>query len=202
MSGPIHQSDCRQFARQLADHIDAARAGLVPAHANECAACANRLKLARGFGGLLARRPEAPSQLQHSKFLASVHESVVEAAEASPLGHVLGAAMRVPPLGDRLPWPVQTLGAEIRDSLQAVPTRESAAIRPLVAGGVERRALHRRRFAAASAVAASVALLAVFGWRVGRSEGTNEDVRIVFVPVSELPAVMHPIAVLRQAVVR
>jgi len=56
--------------------------------------------------------------------------------------------------------------------------------------------------AAASAVAASIALLAVFGWRAGRSEGTNEDIRIVFVPVSELPAVMHPTAVLRQAVVR
>jgi len=202
MSEPNQTPGCRAFARELADHIDAVRAGKTPTHAAECAACAARLRLSVGLGGMAAKRPTLPAQLSNPKMLASVFERAVEASEASPLGQALGDAMRVEPLGDRLPWPAQTLGAELRQQVQAVPHREPAKIRPFVPAGVDRRALLRRRFAAATAVAASVALLAVFGWREGRSEGTTEGIRIVFVPVSELPAVMHPTAVLRQAVVR
>lgn len=202
MSEPNPPSGCRQFARQLADHLEAARNGQVPAHAAACAACSRRLLLAAGLGGLVAKRPRTPPQLSNPKMLGSVFERVVESAESSPLGRQLDAAMRVAPVGDRLPWPAQTLGAELRQHVQSVPLRQPTNVRPFLLAGLERRALARRRLAAASAIAASLALLAVFGWREGRSEGTNEDIRIVFVPISELPAVMHPTAVLRQAVVR
>ncbi len=202
MNSPVQQPDCRQFARQLADHLDAARAGQVPAHASMCAACGNRLKLALGLGGPLAKRPEFPPQLKHPDVLAAIHQKVIDASERSPIGQAIGAAMRVEAIGDRLPWPVQTLRVEILEHIQAAPHRQPDRNPPLVLVAGERRARFRRRLAPASAIAASIALLAVFGWRAGRSEGTNEDVRIVFVPVSELPAVMHPTAVLRQAVVR
>lgn len=195
-------SPCVAFARRLSEHVAASQRGEVVEHAAACADCQKRLRLAIGLGSMAASKPELPSQLQTPQFLASVYERVVDAAEASPIGQQLEFAMRVQSPGDSVPWPAQTLGIELRSRLDEAAVPTSTPIRPFVAAGATGRALARRNFAAVSAVAASVALLAVFGWQLSRSEGTNEDVRIVFVPVSELPAVMHPTAVLRRAAVR
>jgi len=105
-------------------------------------------------------------------------------------------------MGDRLPWPAQTLDGELDRHVAASQPRTPTWLHPQVSMHAGRRIRVSRGVAIASTVAASIALIAVFGWRAGRSEGTNSDLRIVFVPVSELPAVMHPTAVLRQAVVR
>lgn len=209
MSSSRMSPDCVAFARNLADHLDASRAGEQPAHAAACGACARRLRLAAGLGGLAAARPQAPAELARPQFLHSLFEKIVDEAEASPLGEGLAAAMRVEPMGDRLPWPVQSLQHGLEEHVAAAGSHTPPWIRPAVAvgsgsGGMDagRRIGVGRGVAIASTVAASIALFVVFGWRAGRSEGTNADLRIVFVPVSELPAVMHPTAVLRQAVIR
>ena len=194
--------ECMAFARALADHIDAARRGEQPAHAATCAACERRLRSALSLGGLLAECPKVPAELQRPQFLSAIFEREVEASEASPLGQSLAAAMQVEPVGDRLPWPVQNLDSALARHVAHADSRASTWVRPFVASGSERRLRLRRGVGVASTVAASIALLAVFGWRAARSEGTNADLQIVFVPVSEMPAVMHPTAVLRQAVIR
>lgn len=194
--------DCVLFARSLADHLEAQRRGEQPVHAAACADCARRLQLAAGLGRLAADRPKAPAALLRPQFLHSVLEQVVEEAEASPLGESLAAAMRVEPMGDRLPWPAQSLEGGLERHVATAQPRTPAWLHAQGAAHAGRRIRIGRGVAIASTVAASIALFAVFGWRTGRSEGTNSDLRIVFVPVSELPAVMHPTAVLRQAVVR
>ena len=207
MSSSRMSPDCVAFARNLADHLDAAHRGEQPAHAASCADCARRLKLAAGLGGLATARPQAPAELARPQFLHSLFEKIVDEAEASPLGEGLAAAMRVEPMGDRLPWPAQSLQHGLEEQVVAAGSQTPPWMRPAGALGsgtldAGRRIGVGRGVAIASTVAASIALFVGFGWRAGRSEGTNADLRIVFVPVSELPAVMHPTAVLRQAVIR
>lgn len=202
MTSVPRKPDCVLFARSLAEHLESQRRGEQPAHAAACSDCARRLQLAAGLGRLAADRPKAPAALAKPQFLHSILEQVVEEAEASPLGEQLAAAMRVEPMGDRLPWPAQTLEGGLEQHVAAPGPRTPAWLHPQEAVHAGRRIRVGRGVAIASTVAASIALFAVFGWRAGRSEGTNSDLRIVFVPVSELPAVMHPTAVLRQAVVR
>ena len=50
--------------------------------------------------------------------------------------------------------------------------------------------------------AASIVLVALLGWKLGRPDGTSSDDHFVFVPVTERPPVMHPVAILSQGALR
>lgn len=194
-------SACRALARALPEVVDAVRKGSQPPpHVGDCAGCARRLALAVGLGGAMSVRPRpAESPTSRSEELAGIHARAAAAMEASPLGRRIGEALSAPIAAPELPWPLQEVSGVLEPRLRRPGSKVPAWIWQHVQADVKSDARARaRRRSLAAAVAASLALLAVFGWRIGRSEGTTTDIEIVFVPVSELPAAMSPTAVLRQ----
>ena len=195
---------CRAFARELAAHVDALRQhGAMSAHAVVCPSCARRVKLAAALGDHLGGPPTVPVELSSPAFLASIHERAIDTFERTPVGVQLTDALRVVAPVEQLPWPLQVaedrLAARLAEPVRANPAWLWRQARARAVSQPQRRTASVGMLAA---VAASVALLAVFGWRIGRSEGTTTDLQIVFVPVSELPSAMHPTAALRLGVVR
>lgn len=206
MNEPSMSASCRGIARELEIHASALRrGGVLPEHAVACAACARRIRLAAALGDGLRARPEWPAAISSSAVLAKIHEHAIEALEQSPVGATLAEAMRVTVAAEDLPWPVQKaegqVAVELSQSGRATPGWLWHEVRARVATNGAGANGPRRASSVGmiAAVAASAALLAVFGWRIGRSEGTTSDLQIVFVPVSELPSAMHPTAALRQA---
>lgn len=206
MNEPSMSAPCRGIARELEIHASALRrGGVLPEHAAACAACARRIQLAAALGDVLRVRPESPSMLSSQAVLAKIHEHAIEALEQSPVGARLAEAMRVDVAPEDLPWPVQRaegqIAVELSHSGHATPGWLWHAVRARAASTAAASNGPRRASSVGmiAAVAASAALLAVFGWRIGRSEGTTSDLQIVFVPVSELPLAMHPTAALRRA---
>lgn len=195
---------CRAFARILPDAVEAVRKGLEPPqHTRECAGCAKRLSLAAGLSRVLSVRPRpaaasqgAPSMADE---LAAIHARAIAAMEGSDLGSRIGHELSKPVAAPELPWPLQEAAGVHEPQLRRPGSKVPAWIWQHVQADVQSAArIRARRRSLAAAVAASLALLAVFGWRIGRSEGTTTDIEIVFVPVSELPVAMSPTAVLRQ----
>lgn len=193
-------SSCRAFLRAIEAH--AAAAG-EPPHAGECAACARRLAFARGMAGALRVRPEVPDALRDPAFLEGVYERALadlEGAATDRLGFDLGAELRDIPVPQDLPWPLQDL--QHRDLAGALGAPSSSAppwlwrnVRQEItvtddASAVRSRRVARGVFAGAGVrrlvLAASLAIVALIGWRVGGSEGTPAELAIVFVPATEL----------------
>lgn len=200
MSPKPMSAECLKFARRLHEALDAVRSGgPVPPHALGCAECSRRLKLATSFGRALGEHPRAVGQPGRMPEIGDVYERVSASIDESALGKLVTAELARPMPAPETVWPLQettgVLQPQLRRPGAAVPAWLWQRVRADAAHAT--RARFRRRSAAA-AVAASLALLAVFGWRTGRSEGTTSDVEIVFVPVSELPLAMNPTAVLRQ----
>ncbi|MGE3173372.1 MAG: hypothetical protein AB7O97_12170 [Planctomycetota bacterium] len=194
-------SACRTFLRALEAH---AAADGEPQHARDCPACARRVAFARGIAGLLRVGPEAPAVLRDPAFLEGVYDRALAdlegAAAQGRLGFDLAAELRDVPVPKELPWPLQELqprdlAGVLGDSPASAPSWMWRNVRHAIATGDPRsraRAVGARRrvFAGAGvrrlALAASLAIVALVGWRVGGSEGTPAELAIVFVPAAEL----------------
>lgn len=193
-------AECLKFARRLHEALDAVRSGdPLPPHALGCPECGRRLKLATSFGRALAERPQAAGQPGRMPEIGVIYERVSASIDESALGKLVAVELARPMPAPETVWPLQetpdVLQPQLRHPGTAVPAWLWQHVRADAAHATRTR--FRRRTAAA-AIAASLALLAVFGWRTGRSEGTTSDIEIVFVPVSELPLAMSPTAVLRE----
>lgn len=195
---------CRGFARLLPEAVASVRRGqAAPEHVRECPACAQRLALAVAFGRSLAKRPDptpaAGGVTVLADELAGIHERATSAMESSSFGTRLGKELSRAVPAPEGPWPLQEVPGILEPQMRRPGTRVPAWIwQRLQADARSAARANSRRRSVAAAIAASLALLAVFGWRIGRSEGTTTDIEIVFVPVSELPVAMSPTAILRQ----
>jgi hypothetical protein len=203
----MHDRDCRAFARDIERHVAERRAGRAVSHAAVCADCARRLRLAAGLANALRVPPAVPPEVQAPGFLEHIHERVLDAFESGPLGDGLRAALRAPLQGHEPEWPLQTTSPVLAGAMQPAAsgqpsglprtpgwlwTRVRFGMRRLAQGSV--RQAQRR----AALAAAAIVLVALLGWKLGRADGTSSDVQIVFVPVTERPPVMHPVAILSQ----
>ncbi len=211
------RSACRTFLRQIERHVSFARSPgahlkpIRPEHAEVCAACARHLQVAVSLSRCLSQRPPVPLRLADPSFLESVFERVLQDIESEPGTGAVQAAIRGSSPGARikipeLPWPVQTLAVDvgIEAALRRRDVPAPGLIWPrvrsgmrLVVGETRRTAIRRAAFAAAS-----IALFALLGWKLERSDGTSTEVQIVFVPTAEMPSVPHPASVLRQGSLR
>jgi len=207
----MRNRDCRAFARDIERHVAARRAGRVAPHADVCADCARRLRLAAGFASALRVQPAVPDELRAPDFLERIHERVLDGFESGPLGNGLRTALRAPLPGSEPEWPLQTTSPVLAVAMQpstGLPStgqlrtpgwlwaRVRFGMRRLATGSV--RQAQRR----AALAAAAIVLAALLGWKLGRTDGTSSDVQIVFVPVTERPPVMHPVAILSQGAFR
>lgn len=195
--------DCFRFVREMADHLDA-KNGELPAHAASCATCAERLRRAREAGDLLRVRPEVPAELRAPAFFESILEATIEDAAATPLGRALAAKVHIPRAVEASDLTITTPDSAVLRELQqtkAAPAWLWQQTRAQVA--VEVRASGRRRFVqrATAFGSAAAACLAIMSW-FWLSHGTKEPFDVVFVSMSEMPALEHPTAVLRKGIIR
>lgn len=195
--------ECFRFLRHLEEHLDA-KASNLPAHAAACAACAEHLRRAREAGKLLRVRPEVPAELRAPAFFESILESVVEDAAATPVGRALAEPVRIPRAVETAELSIAAPEPSVLRELQkskAAPAWLWQQTRAQVA--VELRASGRRRFVqrATAFGSAAAACLAIISW-FWLSHGTKEPFDVVFVSMSEMPALEHPTAVLRKGIVR
>lgn len=207
---------CLAFLRDLEGHASRTAAGEArPEHALACASCARRLRFAMSFAHSLRQRPFLPAELASPQFLEQIHEQIVQSFEGASTGS-LRAAIRGECTGHEiprpsLPWPLQSTKPVIEELLRSVPGpgEAPALLWPKVrqhVGAVAGRS-PRTMFRRVGAVAASVALFAVIGWKFGQEQGTSANIPIVFVTAAELPpslhlTLLHPTAVLREGPVR
>lgn len=187
---------CVAFLRELGDHvIVVARGGIPAVMAEGCPACTRRLAAAAALARGLAIKPPVPSRTDLG--VEGVFERAVERfeVEASPIVDALRQPARAP--AAEIPWPVQEvdskLAAALRQHPDSSPVWLDAHLRPRIYGRAARALVSRR----AAVLAASVALFALFGWRLGGANGTSTDPEFVFVHVNEMPVLMHPTSVLR-----
>ena len=195
--------ECRTLARDLAAAIASLRStGELSGHASRCQECARRVRSAASIGESLRQRPEMPAALSKPEFLEGIFERASEAFEAGPVGRELNEALRVP-MPAELPWPAQEASPALAARLRAAgSSRPGWAWQHVRAEVQQARRVCATAIAVRFAAAASIMTLAVFAWRLSRSEGTTTEVPIVFIPVSELNPAFHPTAVLRQGTVR
>jgi hypothetical protein len=196
---------CLQFLRELERHAAVRRAsGPLPQHAQACADCARHLDFALFVAAPLRIRPAVPAALHSERFFEGILEHTASTMADSGFGQVLADALRKVPAPSETPWPLQAPHASKIDGLLRAPARRVPGwlmqnARSRVAVAASSRWTSRRRLLV---LAATIAVLAVFGWQRGRSNGTPTDVQIVFVPVTEMPSVLYPAAVLRQGGIR
>lgn len=195
--------NCFRFLRQLAEHLDV-KTDALPAHAASCASCAERLRRARESVDLLRVRPEVPTELHAPAFFESILEGVIEGAAATPIGRALAEEVRIPRAVEAADLTLTTPDSSVLRELQqpkAAPAWLWQQTRAQVA--VELRASGRRRFVqrATAFGSAAAACLAIISW-FWLSHGTKEPFDVVFVSMSEMPALEHPTAVLRKGIVR
>jgi hypothetical protein len=195
--------DCFRFLREMADHLDA-KSGAVPTHAASCATCAERLRRAREAGDLLRVRPEVPAELRAPAFFESILEATIEDAAATTVGRALAEKVRIPRAVEAADLTITTPDSAVLRELQqakAAPAWLWQQTRAQVA--IELRASGRRRFAQRATVfgSAAAACLAIMSW-FWLSHGTKEPFDVVFVSMSEMPALEHPTAVLRKGINR
>lgn len=211
MSSPHPSTSCLRFLRELESHAAVRRSGgPLPQHAQACAGCARHLDFALFVAAPLRSRPAVPTELRSAAILEGIHERAASTMAASPFGHALASALRQVPAPLEMPWPLQAPHAgEIDDLLrepgQRAPAwlwRNARGVRVPARAVAAHRGSARRRMSVLAATIAVLAVLAVLGWQRGRSDGTKTDVQIVFVPLTEMPPVLHPAAVLRQGIPR
>lgn len=205
---PILGPECRAFLRRLEEHAAEVRGGgAVRGHAVECSPCRERLRAANVLAAMLRQRPASPPALQAPAFFEGIHQQLVETFEATTPG--LGSALRngIPGAAPAaLPWPAAALVTPLESALREQPgrapdwmwARVRAGVRSLVAPRNASGSSRRR----AGVLAASIALFALLGWKIGTRQGTSDELQIVFVPVADMPSVLHPTAVLRHGVLR
>jgi hypothetical protein len=203
--------DCFRFLRQLADHIVEAENGVSSGHSLTCARCAARLQRAKRIGALLRQRPAVPDSLRSRDSFERLAESISDAFGGSALARALGTR-EVPP-DFQADGPAGVVSGEARDVLPAgmaervvadlsAPTQAPGWLwlrtRNQIRKDLRARAVRRwaGRIAAVGAAASLCAVL--FGWDPFR-KGTDEQVEIVFVSVSKLPVLEHPMSQLRAA---
>ncbi len=204
----LNPLQCFRFLRQVEQH---AANHTVPAHASECASCAAWLRVTREHMVQLRSRPELPAELRSPAFFERILESVIDAAADSPVGVALGSsALGSSALGSSALGSSGVVLGQMDDvGLLLAPQivsqlrrqehapewlwqRTRSQIRSELRFHGRRRWLSR---ATAMAGAAAVCLAAV--GLVWLARGTREPFDIVFVSLTEMPALDHPTAVLR-----
>lgn len=205
---------CLAFLRELEGHASRTAAGSSrPDHALGCASCARRLEFAMALASPLKQRPSLPAELASPRFFEQIHEQIVQQFEVADPAGALRAALRGEAVGQEiprpnLPWPLQATEPVIEESLRSpsLPGSAPALLWPRVrqhVGALGARAVRSPRTTVrrVGAVAASVALFAVIGWKFGQEQGTSANIPIVFVTAAELRpsqlTLLHPTAVLR-----
>lgn len=211
-SGKPAWRECLGFLRELEGH---ACASAVPAHAQQCASCAERLARARAQVQWLrsALAVEPPAALHRREVFESVLDHALEALEQeSAAGRLLARDLRGPALPRHADVAIAAPPVRLQESLGTAPGAPSwlwARVRSdLRAAGAERQraswAPARRRLAAVAAgvLVAGVAAAVLLRESAPRpvSGGTSDAVEIVLERVAEVPAAVDcsPVAVLRQ----
>lgn len=215
---------CRTFLREFAQHLDTHRSGRPVAHAQACAACRARLERGAVVAAQLAQRPSLPDRLRQPEFLEEIYGQAVEqmagrgpgdsaengapAAAEGPLSEVLAELSQPLEVPDRATWPLQELPERLASALSEAESRPATPrwlwqrTRAEVLRAVGERAAPRRRFRPGAIAGAAILLILSAGWYLAQMKGTSTGPRIVFVQVTDMPAVMHPSAVLRLGAVR
>ncbi|MEI6128557.1 MAG: hypothetical protein WCR59_00635 [Planctomycetota bacterium] len=150
----------------------------------------------------LRSRPELPAELRSPAFFERILESVIDAAADSPVGVALGSSA-LGSSGVVVLGQMDDVGLLLAPQIVSQLRRQEHApewlwqrTRSQIRS--ELRFHGRRRWlshATAMAGAAAVCLAAVgFVWL---ARGTREPIDIVFVSLTEMPALDHPTAVLR-----
>ena len=221
-------SSCRSFLREFAQHLDEHRNGQPVAHAQECEACRGRLERGAIFAAELAQRPALPDRLRQPEFLEEIYGQAVdylagqrpeesvesgsrglsEGPSEGPLSKVLAELSQPVEVPDRAAWPLQQLPERFTDALSEPESRPATPkwlwqrTRAEILRAVGERSAPRRRFRPTAIAGAAILLILSAGWYLAQMKGTSTGPRIVFVEVTEMPAVMHPSAVLRLGAVR
>lgn len=215
---------CRSFLREFAEQLDNHRKGRPAAHARECESCQQRLERAAMVASELAERPPVPERLRQPEFLEDIYGQVVEQMAGrgtgdaaatgaprpaeTPLSKVLADIYQPLEVPDQAAWPLQELPGRLAEALPEVDSRPTAPswlwqrTRAEVLRAVGDRAAPRGRFRITAIAGAAILLILSAGWYLAQMKGTSSGPRIVFVQVTEMPAVMHPSAVLRLGAVR
>lgn len=208
--------DCLGFLRELEAHATATEE---PAHARQCASCAQRLASARAqvlwLRGALAVKP--PAELHRREVFEGVIDHALAALEQdSAAGQLLAHELRGPALPRHAEVEIAEPPSPLRETLGAAPDAPAwlwARVRAdLHTASVERgaatvshaRLASRRRLAALAAgvLVAGVASAILLRESADRpvSGGTYDSVEIVLERVAEVPTAVDcaPVAILRQ----
>lgn len=215
-SGKPAWRECLGFLRELEAHATAAGQ---PAHAAQCASCAQRLASARAqvrwLRGALAVKP--PAELHRKEVFEGVIDHALAALEQeSAAGQLLARDLRGPALPHHAEVEIAGPTSPLRETLGAAPDAPAwlwARVRAdLHAAGAERevatasavRLASRRRLVAVAAgvfvAGVAVAILLRESSERPISGGTYDSVEIVLERVAEIPAAIDcaPVAILRQ----
>lgn len=215
-SGKPAWRECLGFLRELEAHASAAGQ---PAHAAECASCAQRLASARAQVRWLrsALTVTPPAELHRKEVFEGVIDHALAALEQeSAAGQLLARDLRGPALPRHAEVEIAGPTSPLRETLGAVPDAPAwlwARVRAdLHVAGTERqvattsqlRLASRRRLVAVAAgvlvAGAAVAILLRESAERPISGGTYDSVEIVLERVAEVPAAIDvaPVAILRQ----
>src|SRR5262245_38985660 len=113
---PHMRAECRAVLQAA---IAAGRAPADDPHVRSCPHCAHRLSMHRRLATWLKSRPTPPAELMAPSFLSAVHERVVEACEASPLGDRLDKGMAATP--PAAGWPEELLSSRVAQDAVSPP---------------------------------------------------------------------------------
>lgn len=118
---------CRNFLRAAL-----AKGGLPAddAHGRECASCADLVSVHRRLASWLKTRPTPPAALTAPNLLSAIHERVIDAAEASALGELVGQlaskGMATPAAGGS--WAEDLLDSPLARAAVSPPAPQSAVV--------------------------------------------------------------------------
>lgn len=176
-------------------------------HIAGCSFCAARMRASERLQVPLAARPVAPVELSAPSLLARIHESVVEAAEAGPIGALLDRSSVPMPDAAEQPQLEQVFGGgagRLAEQLHARPEEPEEKVWSAVQSSILHEVASQARrapmrwpvVAAGLAASAFLAVLAVhiagsggFSGNGAPDNGTSDEVPIVFTELDQPPDV-------------